>query len=64
MAKRKQRPTWITDKVEEEAVFCKDCNIESRCGILRDANARSHSKGGNNINHEWGCIWLQEKNGS
>ena len=60
MSKRK-RPTWITDKVEEKAIFCKDCDIEHRCGMLVTANEYSRSKGGNNINHEWGCTWLQEK---
>ncbi len=59
--RNKQRPTWITDKVEEEVKTCKDCEIEFQCAILKEVNRISKSKGGNNVNHEWGCNYLTEK---
>lgn len=58
---RKKRPSWITDEIKEAPVFCKDCDIEHKCGLLKEANRMSRAKGGNNVNHEWGCVWLQEK---
>jgi len=58
---RKKRPSWITDKIEEEPKTCKDCAIEFQCAILNEVNRLSKVKGGNNVNHEWGCNWLQEK---